>query len=74
MDHNSSQFLVAVLAGMQVPFVCSETDELGEDLVDSYLYQVHLHRWLEFKRLRQCLVRHTGYLQGGNQAIAVGKR
>ena len=41
------QFLVAVLAGLQVPFVCSETHELGEELVGSYLYQVHLYHWLE---------------------------
>jgi ERCC4-type nuclease len=41
------QFLVATLAGLQVPFVCSETHELGEELVGSYLYQVHLYRWLE---------------------------
>lgn len=27
------QFLVATLAGLQVPFVCSETHELGEELV-----------------------------------------
>ena len=39
----SPQFLVAVRAGLQVPFVCSETNELGEELVGSYLYQVHLH-------------------------------
>lgn len=43
-----TQFLVAVLAGLQVPFVCSETHELGEELVASYLYQVHLYHWLEF--------------------------
>jgi DNA excision repair protein ERCC-4 len=41
------QFLIAVLAGLQVPFVCSETHELGEELVASYLYQVHLYHWLE---------------------------
>ena len=41
------QFLIAVLAGLQVPFVCSETHELGEELVGSYLYQVHLYHWLE---------------------------
>ena len=41
------QFLIAALAGLQVPFVCSETHELGEELVGSYLYQVHLYRWLE---------------------------
>jgi ERCC4-type nuclease len=43
-----TQFLVAVLAGLQVPFVCSETHELGEELVGSYLYQTHLYHWLEF--------------------------
>lgn len=42
-----TQFLVATLAGLQVPFVCSETHELGEELVGSYLYQVHLYHWLE---------------------------
>jgi ERCC4-type nuclease len=41
------QFLVAVLAGLQVPFLCSETHELGEELAGSYLYQVHLYHWLE---------------------------
>jgi hypothetical protein len=41
-----TQFLIATLAGLQVPFVCSETHELGEELVASY-YQVHLHHWLE---------------------------
>ena len=42
-----TQFLVAALAGLQVPFVCSETHELGEELIGSYLYQVHLYHWLE---------------------------
>ncbi len=41
------QFLIATLAGLQVPFVCSETHELGEELVGSYLYQAHLYHWLE---------------------------
>jgi len=41
------QFLIAVLAGLQVPFICSETHELGEEVVASYLYQVHLYHWLE---------------------------
>jgi len=45
--NRTTQFLVAVLAGLQVPFICSETHELGEELVASYLYQVHLYRWLE---------------------------
>jgi len=42
-----TQFLIAVLAGLQVPFVCTETHELGEELVGSYLYQIHLYHWLE---------------------------
>ncbi|MGH9729455.1 MAG: hypothetical protein ACRD4V_12810 [Candidatus Acidiferrales bacterium] len=45
--NRTAQFLVAALAGLQVPFVCSETHELGEELVGSYLYQVHLYHWLE---------------------------
>jgi hypothetical protein len=42
-----TQSLIAVIAGLQVPFLCSETHELGEELVASYLYQVHLYHWLE---------------------------
>jgi hypothetical protein len=42
-----TQFLIAALAGLHVPFVCSETQELGEELIASYLYQVHLYHWLE---------------------------
>ena len=45
--NRTTQFLIAVLAGLQVPFVCSETHELGEELVGSYLYQIHLYHWLE---------------------------
>jgi len=30
-----------------VPFVCRETNELGEELVGSYLRQVHLYHELE---------------------------
>ena len=45
--NRTTQFLVAALAGLQMPFVCSETYELGEELVASYLYQVHLYHWLE---------------------------
>jgi hypothetical protein len=41
------QSLIAMLAGLQVPFLCTETHELGEELVASYLYQVHLYHWLE---------------------------
>jgi len=42
-----TQSLIAMLAGLQVPFLCSETHELGEELVASFLYQVHLYHWLE---------------------------
>lgn len=42
-----TQSLVAVLAGLGIPFLCTETHELGEELVASYLYQVHLYHWLE---------------------------
>jgi ERCC4-type nuclease len=42
-----TQSLVAILAGLHVPFLCTETHELGEELVASYLYQVHLYHWLE---------------------------
>lgn len=50
-----TQFLVAALAGLQVPFVCSETHELGEELAASYLYQVHLYHWLEHNDYGRCL-------------------
>ena len=42
-----SKSLIAEVAGLQVPFLGTETHELGEELVASYLYQVHLHNWLE---------------------------
>lgn len=45
--NRTTQFLVAALAGLQVPFICSETHALGEELVGSYLYQVYLYHWLE---------------------------
>jgi len=42
-----TQSLIAILAGLRVPFLCVETHELGEEIVASYLYQVHLYHWLE---------------------------
>ena len=42
-----TQSLIAVLVGTGVPFLCTETHELGEEVVASYLYQVHLYHWLE---------------------------
>ena len=42
-----TQSLIAILAGLRVPFLCTETHELGEEIVASYLYQVHLYHWLD---------------------------
>ena len=42
-----TQSLIAVLAGLKIPFLCTESHELGEEMVASYLYQVHLYHWLE---------------------------
>lgn len=42
-----TQSLIATLAGLQVPFLCVDTHELGEEIVASYLYQVFLYHWLE---------------------------
>ena len=42
-----TQSLIATVAGLRVPFLCVETHELGEEIVASYLYQVHLYHWLE---------------------------
>jgi ERCC4-type nuclease len=42
-----TQSLIAVLAGLRVPFLCVETHRLGEEIVASYLYQVHLYHWLD---------------------------
>ena len=39
--------LIAALAGTGVPFICSETHELGAEITASYLYQIHLYHWLE---------------------------
>jgi len=42
-----AQSLIAVLAGLRIPFICTETHELGEEIVASYLYQTFLYDWLE---------------------------
>jgi len=42
-----TQSLVAVLAGLRLPFLCTETHELGEEIVASYLYQTFLYDWLD---------------------------
>ena len=41
------QSLVALPAGVNVPFLCTDTHELGEEAVASYLHQVHLYHWLD---------------------------
>jgi len=41
------QSLIAVLTGLGIPFVTTETHELGEEIAASYLYQIHLYDWLE---------------------------
>jgi ERCC4-type nuclease len=41
------QSLIAVLTGVGVPFLCTETHEMAEEVVASYLYQVHLYHWLD---------------------------
>jgi ERCC4-type nuclease len=51
-----TQSLIAVLAGLQVPFLCTETHELGEELLASFLYQVHLYHWLEVNDYGSCLI------------------
>jgi len=33
------QSLIALLAGLEVPFFCTDTHELGEEAVASYLYR-----------------------------------
>jgi ERCC4-type nuclease len=53
-----TQSLIAVLVGLGIPFLCSETHELGEELVASYLYQVHLYHWLETNDFGRFLVDH----------------
>ena len=42
-----TQSLIAILAGLRLPFVCTETHELGEEIVASYLYQTFLYDWLD---------------------------
>jgi ERCC4-type nuclease len=51
-----TQSLIAVLAGLRLPFVCTETHELGEEIVASYLYQTFLYDWLERNGHDRCLV------------------
>jgi ERCC4-type nuclease len=50
------QSLIAVLAGLNIAFLCTETHELGEEVVASYLYQIHLYDWLETNDYGRLLV------------------
>lgn len=50
-----TQSLIAVLAGLRLPFICTETHELGEEIVASYLYQTFLYDWLERNGHDRCL-------------------
>jgi ERCC4-type nuclease len=50
-----TQSLIAVLAGLRVPFICTETHELGEEIVASFLYQTFLYDWLERNGHGRCL-------------------
>jgi ERCC4-type nuclease len=42
-----AQSLIAVLTGLRLPFICTDTHELGEEIVASYLYQTFLYDWLD---------------------------
>lgn len=42
-----TQSLLAVLTGLRLPFLCTDTHELGEEIVASYLYQTFLYDWLD---------------------------
>lgn len=37
------QSLLALLAGLNLPALCTDNQNLGEELVTSYLYQIHLY-------------------------------
>jgi hypothetical protein len=50
------QSLIAVVAGLNIPVLCTETHELGEEVVASYLYQIHLYDWLETNNYGRFLV------------------
>jgi ERCC4-type nuclease len=42
-----TQSLIAVLTGLRLAFICTDTHELGEEIVASYLYQTFLYDWLD---------------------------
>lgn len=49
------QSLIATLVGLNVPFLCADTHQLGAEITASYLYQVHLHHWLDTNGYGRCL-------------------
>lgn len=49
------QSLVAVLVRLNVPFLGTDSHELGEEVVASYLYRIHLYHWLENNGCRKFL-------------------
>lgn len=51
-----TQSLIAVLTGLRLPFICTESHELGEEIVASYLYQTFLYDWLERNGHGRCLI------------------
>ena len=59
-DHSFVQSVghSAALAGSQIPFLCTETHELGEEMVASYLDQVHLYNWLKTNDYGRFLADH----------------
>ena len=60
----SPQFLLAVRAGLQMPFVCSQTNELGEELVGSYLYPTKfISTTTRIQRLRPPLSGNDPYIK-----------
>ena len=52
---NPNRITQSLIAGLNVPFLCVETHELGAEIVASYLYQVHLYHWLEANDYGRCL-------------------
>jgi len=42
-----TQSLLAVLTGPRLPFLCTDSHELGEEIVASFLYQTFLYDWLD---------------------------
>jgi hypothetical protein len=50
------QSLIAAFAGAGVPFLYTETHEMAEEVVASYLYQIQLCHWLDTNDFGRFLV------------------